>query len=86
MFCACAGAAAKGPPCKMILRVMTTPAASVWDSDTGGCLKLSNSSAVFLRFPLCFVTVLRGLQREFLERDLQNDIASDDNSCSFSLG
>ena len=30
--------------CKMILRVMTRLAASVWDSDTGGCLKPSSSN------------------------------------------
>ena len=27
-----------------------------------------------------------GLQKDLLESDLQNDIASDDNSCNFSLG
>ena len=42
--------------------------------------------AGFLAFSLCFVPVLGGLQRGLLESDLQNDIASDDSSRSFSLG
>ena len=42
--------------------------------------------AVFIKFPFCFVPVMGGLQWGILESDVQNDIASDDNSCSFSLG
>ena len=41
---------------------------------------------VFLMFSLCFVTVLGVLQRNLVESYVQNDTASDDNSCSFSLG
>ena len=45
--------------CKMILRVMTTPAASVWDRDTGGCVKPSHSSVLFsVGLPCVFVPVL----------------------------
>ena len=87
MFCDSAGAAAKGPPCKLILRVMTTPAASVWDNDTGGCLKFFHSSVMFsLSFHCVFVPVLGGLQRDLVESDVQNDIANDDNFCSFNFG
>ena len=37
-------------------------------------------------FPLCFVLVLWGLQRDLLESEMQNDTANDGNFCSFHVG
>ena len=54
----------------MMLRMMTTPAVSVWGRDTGGCVKLSHSSVLLsFGFPcvwcLCWGGAAKG-RRDFI--------------------
>ena len=69
------------------LQNYTASAASVWDSDMGGCLKPLHSSVMFsFGFPCALCLCWGVLQRDLVESDVQNEVASDDNFFSFYLG